>query len=92
MFEQVKSDFLKNLIHEFRLIENQFQLIETDRGSQTILNAISIDRKIDWINRKSKKNSILEKITWFLKKLLKALNIMNKMHEYEMKCFFKTQV
>ena len=31
-FEQVKSDFLKNLIHEFRLIENQFQLIETDRG------------------------------------------------------------
>ena len=49
-FEQVKSDFLKNLIHEFRLIE-------TDRGSQKILNAISIYRKIDWINRKSKKTA-----------------------------------
>ena len=54
-FEQVKSDFFKNLIHDFQLIENQFQLIETDRGSQTILNAILIDRKIDWINRKSGK-------------------------------------
>ena len=28
----------------------------------------------------------------FEKKLLKALNIMNKMHEYEIKCFSKTQV
>ena len=24
-----------------------------------------------------------------MQKLLKALNFMNKMHEYEMKCFFK---
>ena len=38
------------------------------------------------------KNSFLEKITWFLKKLLKALNIMSKMHKNEMKCFSKTQV
>ena len=53
---------------------------------------VSIDQKTDWINRNSKKNRIFEKITWFLKKLLKALNIRNKMHEYEMKCFSKTQV
>ena len=39
------------------------------------------------------KNRIFwKKITWFLKKLLKALNIMNKMHEYKMKFFSKTQV
>ena len=55
MFEQVKTEFLKNLIHEFRLIKNQFRLIETDRSSHKILKEISIDRKIDWINRKSGK-------------------------------------
>ena len=55
MFEQVKTEFLKNLIHEFRLIENQFRLIETDRSSHKILKEISIDRKTDWINRKSGK-------------------------------------
>ena len=49
--------FFKNLIHEFQLIEKQFRLIETDRGSQKILNAISIDRKTDWINRKSGKTT-----------------------------------
>ena len=57
MFEQVKTEFLKNLIHEFRLIKNQFRLIETNRSSQKILKEISIDRKIDWINRKSGKTS-----------------------------------
>ena len=31
--EQVKIDIFKNLIHEFRLIENQFRSIETNRGS-----------------------------------------------------------
>ena len=42
---------LKNLIHDFRLIENQFQLIKTDKGSSKFLKTISIDRKIDMINR-----------------------------------------
>ena len=36
-FEQVKYDFLKNLIYEFRLIEKQFRLIETERGFSKIL-------------------------------------------------------
>ena len=45
MFEQVKFEFLKKLIYDFRLIENQFRLIETDRCSQKILKEISIDRK-----------------------------------------------
>ena len=37
------------------------------------------------------KNSFLEKITWFLKAYLKALNIRYK-NAYEMKCSSKTQV
>ena len=87
-----RSDFFKNLIHDFRLIENQFRLIETDKSSHKILKVISINRKTDWINQNFEKTEFLKKITWFLKKLLKALNIRNKMHEYEMKCFSKTQV
>ena len=40
----------KNLIHEFRLIKNQFWLIETNGGFFKNFKTISIDRKIDWIN------------------------------------------
>ena len=75
----------KKLIHDF-------QLIETDRGSLKILNAISIDRKKDWINRNFGKITVLKNSANFVNKLLKALNFVNKMHEYEMKCFSKTQV
>ena len=50
-FEQVKSEFLKNLIHEFQLIENQFRSIETDKGLLKHFKKNSIDRKIEWINR-----------------------------------------
>ena len=42
-FEKVKIHFLKNLIHDIRLIEKQFRSIETDRGSPKILKDISID-------------------------------------------------
>ena len=91
-FWKSQNQFLKNLIHDIRLIEKQFRSIEIDRGSPKILKEILIDRKTVWINRKSGKNIFLEKITWFLKTLLKTLNKRNKMHEYEMKCFSKTQV
>ena len=57
MFEQVKTEFLKNLIHDVRLIEKQVRSIEPGRDSLKILKRISIDRKIDWINRKSRKTS-----------------------------------
>ena len=92
MFEQVKFEFLNKIIYDFRLIENQFRLIETDRCSQKILKEISIDQKTYWINQKSGKTSFQKKITSFLKTLLKALNIRNKMHEYEMKCFSKLMI
>ena len=42
-------------------------------------------------SQNSGKIEFLKKINRFLKKLLKALNVRNKMHEYEMKCFSKTQ-
>ena len=45
LFEQVKFEFLKKLMYNFRLIKNQFRLIETDISSQKILKEISIDRK-----------------------------------------------
>ena len=52
---------LKKFIHDFQLIENQFQLIEIDRSSQKILNVISIDQKTDWINQNSGKTEFFEK-------------------------------
>ena len=64
-FEKVKIHVLKNLIHNVRLIEKQVRLIEPDRGSLKFLKRISLDRKTDWINRKSGKNIFLEKLTDF---------------------------
>ena len=54
----------------------QFRLIEKQIGSIEILE-----------KQHFRKNNLV-----FEKKLLKALNIRNKMHENEMKCFSKTQV
>ena len=54
MFKHVKTEFLKNFIHDARLIEKQVQSIEPDRGSLNFFKRISIDRK-------SEKNIFLEK-------------------------------
>ena len=43
MFEQVKTKFLKNLIHDVRLIEKQVLSIEPGKGSLKILKKILID-------------------------------------------------
>ena len=51
VFESVKALFLKNLKHDIRLIEKQVRLIKPGRGSLNFLNKISIDQKLDWINR-----------------------------------------
>ena len=55
VFESVKTLFLKNWIHDVRLIEKQVRSIEPGRGSLNFLNRISIDRKSDWMNRNSRK-------------------------------------
>ena len=62
--EQVKSKFFfkkkkKNLIHDVRLIEKQVQSIEPGKGSLKFFKRISIDRKSNWINRKSEKKKHL---------------------------------
>ena len=57
VFESVKELFLKNLKHNIRLIEKQVRSIEPGRGSLNFLNKISIDRKLDWINRNSGKTT-----------------------------------
>ena len=66
-----------------------------DRNRQRLLE--NFKRIFDWSKNRldqSKiwKSRILEKTTWFLKTLLKALNIKSKMHKNEMKSFSKTQV
>ena len=86
IFDQSKSCF-KNSVSLFLV-----RLIELGRGSQNFFKKISIDQKLDWINRNSGKNSFWEKKPDFLKSYRKALNITKKMHEYEMKCSPKTQV
>ena len=78
MFETVKELVLKNLKHDVRLFEKQVRSIKPSRGSLKFLNKISIDRKLDWINRNSGKNSFLEKKPDFLKTYLKAWNIRYK--------------
>ena len=65
--------------------------IETDKGWPKFLIAILIDRKIGSIDRNSG-NKFLKNQSKFVQKLLKALKLMNRMHEYEMTCFSKTQV
>ena len=47
--------FKKNMIHDVQLIEKQVRPIELGRDSLKFLNAISIDRKTDSINRNCKK-------------------------------------
>ena len=65
--------------------------METHRARPKILITISIDRKT--LDRsKFWKKQFLENQSKILQKLLKALNFMDEMHEYEMKCFSKTLV
>ena len=60
-FESVKHCFKKkNLIHDVQLIEKQVQSIEPGRGLLKFFKRISIDRKSDWMNRNSGKNSFLK--------------------------------
>ena len=67
--------------------------IKMDRGWPKFLIAISIDWKTGSIDRNSGNFFIFFlKQTSFVQKLVKSLNFKNKMHEYEMKCFSKTQV
>ena len=59
------SAFLKNLIHEFRSVENQPRPVETDRDSLSqILKIlkISIGRKTKWTDQ------IRQRLTIFLRK------------------------
>ena len=49
------TKFLKNLIHEIRLIEKQFWSIKIDKDSLKFLIAILIYRKTDSIDRNCKK-------------------------------------
>ena len=58
-------------------------------GSNQNFNCIFDKSKNRFDRQKIQKTQIFEKQSNFLQKLLKALKFMNKMHEYEMKCFSK---
>ena len=82
-----KSIFKKS--YSWFSIDFLVRSIKTDGGSFKFLIAILIDWKIALINPNSGKNTFLKNTANFVQKLLKVLNFMNKIHEYEMKCFFK---
>ena len=84
--------FKKNLIHDLRLIEKQVRSIEPSRGSLKFLNAISIDWKIDSIDRNCKKMNFGKSIEFEATSPQSIEEIKKKkMHEYEMKWFSQTQ-
>ena len=57
-----KSVFFKKPIHEFRLVENQPQSVETDRDSLSQILKISIGQKTEWTDQ------IRQRLTIFLRK------------------------
>ena len=94
-FEKVSLNTWKILYTIFdrskmlRLIQHQSS---TDRNRQGLTNIFN--HNFDWSKNnfdRSKfwKNQFFEKQSKIMQKLLKALNFMNHMHEYEMKCFSK---
>ena len=60
--EKVQICLLKNLIHEFRSVENHPRSVEIDRDSLSQILKISIGRKIEWTDR------IRQRLTIFLRK------------------------
>ena len=75
-----------------RLIQNQSSIDWNTQKQTKILIAISIGWKTLSIGRNYGKNSFLKIKAKYCRYSSKALNFMNKMHEYEMKCFSKTLV
>ena len=69
-----KTTVLKNLKYVVRLIEKQVRSIEPGRGLKNFYNKISIDRKIDWINRNRQRlTKFFEKTQFFFKKKTKHI-------------------
>ena len=61
-FEKVQSDFLKNMIHEFRSIEKQPQSIETDRDfNKTILKKFDRSKQSEALSNIFKQFRLIEK-------------------------------
>ena len=83
MFNRSKNRFNRSKM--LRLIQHQSS---TYRNRQRLTNIFN--HNFDW--SKFWKKQFFEKQSKIMQKLLKALNFMNHMHEYEMKCFSKTHV
>ena len=88
IFDRSKIRFDRSKV--LRLIQHQ---LSTDRNKQRLI--ANLNRNFDRSKNKSDqsklwKNKIFEKHSIFTQKLLKALNYIKHMHEYEMKCVSKT--
>ena len=78
VFELVKELIKKTWNTMFNWSKNRFYQLNQAEAHRIFKTKISIDRKLDWINRNSGKNSFWEKKPDFLKTYLKALNIRYK--------------
>ena len=91
-FQQVKSNFLKTWLTIFDWLKISFDWLKQKKTHHYFWAQFQLIEKQARSIEILEKTEFLKKINRFLKKLLKALNIRNKMHEYKMKCFSKTQV
>ena len=74
-FEKVQFCLLKNLIHEFRSVENQPRPVEIDRNflSQILkILKFSIGRKTEWTDQIMQRLTIFEEKHNFLKRHLES--------------------
>ena len=85
------TELKKKLIHDIRLIEKQFRLIEIDKDPLEFFIAISIDRKTDSINRNCKKMNFWKSTEFDATSPQSIEKIWKKMYEYEMNWFSQTQ-
>ena len=91
----LKLNFFKNIPYDFRLIEKQFRMIKTHRGSQKFLKTISIDWKTYSINRNRQRLTKFWEKHSFWKSFRNNSKHRNKgitMHEYVIIWFSKTRI
>ena len=83
-------DFNKTILKEFDRSKISFNRSKQSKALSNIFKKISIDRKIEWINRNGQRLTKYEEKHSFLKKKkkiqnqLKAFKFKSNMHEYVM--------
>ena len=90
--------FNKTIWKKFDRLKISFDRLKQSEALSNIFKKISIDRKIEWINRNGQRLTKYEEKHSFLKKKkkiqnqLKAFKFKSNMHEYVMMWFSKTRI